>query len=476
MKSETDILLLYPPWETKFYQAISLPELGGFLIKRGYKVKALDPVVMNYDFNETLDEIEKINPLIVGVSVPFTGIAKNALKLIKFIRKRFPKKIILVGGYWPSVKPEEFVDYCSLVVLNNGQETTAEIIECYKSGKDFFSLRGIAFRKDKDIVVNKREVEMRDKTIFPAWDLMPIERYNLTLYLSTGERAFPVQTGWGCPFSCYFCCNSKKENKTVEFRDIDNVIEEIKHINKNFGVHGIHIWDETFTLKKDRVIEFCEKIKKEKLDVRWSCQTRANLIDKNIVGIMKEAGCVRMSIGVESGNEQILKSINKTIDLDDAVKAIKTINDAGIVSYAGFMIGHPEDYVETVSNTVEFADKLNPSFIGFRNAVPYPGSVFRDIAEKEGGILTNDWSKYETEIVYVPPKLKNYNLKKVVNLAYTFFYWKNFERIKRIMEKNFVDMFEKTIDHGPEIYKFTKENKKVSFKQLMEKYCRIEDD
>jgi radical SAM superfamily enzyme YgiQ (UPF0313 family) len=475
-KTSTDILLLYPPWDVKFYQAPGLPQLAGYLLENGIAAEILDSVVRSYDFQQVLEHIEKINPLVVGVSIPFTPMVTNGIKMLRLCREKFPEKLLLCGGYHAAIKPGELAEHCDLVVLGEGEITTAEIIKKYGNGKNIFDVSGTACKKNGELQFNKvREpVKDIDALPFPAWQLVPLEGHKLTLYLTTGERAFPLQTGRGCPFSCTFCCNSKRYEK-VRYRDMECVIEEVKYIIKNFGVRGFHIWDETFTLKRERVVDFCTRIMRGKIKIRWSCQTRANLIDTDLLALMKKAGCVRMSIGVESGDKWIIERINKKIVLEDVERAIALINSAGIVSYAGFMIGHPDDTPETVSRTIAFADRTNPHFVGFRNAIPYPGCVFREIAEREGGILTSDWSKYDDrQIVYVPPGMKGYDLAEARRMAYSYFYWQNTERIKRILDRGFVDLFKDTLMYGPAVYIRRSRGEKVTPSEMLDRYCRTD--
>jgi len=290
------------------------------------------------------------------------------------------------------------------------------------------------------------------------------------MYLTTRERAFPLETGRGCPFSCTFCCNSKRYEH-VRYRSLDNVLDEIRYVQEKFGVHAFQIYDETFSLKRNRAEEFCRRLINERLDIRWETQTRASLVDVEIVELMKKAGCLRLSIGVESGDPVVLRAINKGIELQEAMEAVRVINAAGIVSYAGFMIGHPDDTLETVVRTIEFADALDPSFVGFRVAIPYPGCVFREIAEKKGRILTDDLSLYtDDNTVYVPPGLEGYDLQKIRKMAYTWYLMRRPERLER-MNQQFSDPYRDTFE---EILKGCSGigRRVPPVRELLDAYCR----
>jgi len=408
----TDLLLIYPPYSIKFYQPVGLAQLAGYLGAKGYNIQVIDAVASGYTFNEVISLIKQYDPTVIGISIPFSEMIDSGKQMLKLCREYFPNTLLLCGGYHVRIRPEDIANYCDLTVIGEGEVTTSEILERYLSGQDLNAIDGTAFNPSRELL---KDINLP----FPAWNLMPFREYNMTMYLSTKERAFPLQTGYGCPFACTFCCNSKIK-EPVRYKDIDHVIAEIQNVIDNYGVRAFHIWDETFTLDRARVEKFCLKIMD--LDIHWSAQTRAGLLNKDLLDLMKKAGCVRMSIGVESGNSTILKSINKNIDLQEAVETIKLIKEAGMVSYAGFMIGHPDDTIETVWETIKFSGELNSDFVSFRIAIPYPGCVFNDIALQKGRILTDDLSEYRDDnVVYIPEGLEGQDLKKLQKTAYGYF-------------------------------------------------------
>lgn len=424
--SDVDIVLIYPPWDVKCYQPIGLPILANHFKNVGFTSIIIDAIALEFNNEQIVDEVRKVNPEVIGVSVPFTAMVKNARELIRILKKEFPDKEIFCGGYHVIIKPEDF--------------------------------------SDLDITIAPYEVGIDYK--YPEWELMLIEKYDLSLYLVNDERAFPIQSSIGCPFSCTFCCNSKRREK-VQNRPINDVIDEIKYVMDKFKVYAFHFWDETFTLNKKRVTEICKKIVNEKLPILWTAQTRANKINDEILQVMSDAGCVRLSIGVESGNEKVLKTINKKIKLSDVENAIRMINNAGMVSYAGFMIGHVEDNIDSIIDTIRFADKCDPTFVGFRIAIPYPGCKFRDDAEKKGKILTNDFSKYtDDNVVYIPEGIKGYDIKKIQRLAYAWFYVNKLKRIISIFNRNFNDIIDYIDEFEPDVFN-------MDIKDLIEKYCKV---
>lgn len=467
---------MFPPWSIKFYQAPVLPTLGACLRQTGFNVTILDPIMSDMGFAQIEKYLQENKPKIVGVSIPFTGIAPNGVKLLKLIKEVCPNTFVMVGGYHAEIKPEEFLDYCNVLCHGSGEKTIVEIMKNIEKDS-LYNIDGIMYKKNGKIIKNKpRDLIDIDEIPPPAWDLMPMDKHKLTLYLTTKEPALPLQTGRGCPFRCTFCCNSKTKEK-VRYRKVENIIKEIKEIKEKFNIHGFHMWDETFTLNKERTVELCKAFIENNLDIRWSAQTRAGMLDQELLDIMIKAGCNRIGLGIEAGDPRVLKSINKMINLEDAKKDIALINKNGIVSFTGFMIGHPDDDIETIANTIKFADEANAHFVKFKVAMPYPGCVFRDIAEKKGKILTNDWAKYdERSMTYIPEALKEYDLHKIQHLATAYFYWQNSERIARITKHHPKGDFLETLNGlGPWIYNQTLKRGKLNPKELIKKFCKIKD-
>lgn len=371
------ILLTLPPHDVKMYPPIGLATLASHLMKDN-EVKVLDAVVLKLSQQQIIKYAMKYNPDEIWVSVPFTEMAVSARKLLGMLSVVFPDESIVAGGHHVEVCPEEFEGYLG------------------------------------------EQVEIDPETM-PAWGELGVGNYDMTMYLSTREKALPVQSAFGCPFSCVFCRNSKRREK-VRNRSINAVIDEMNWIVRDFGIRGFHFWDETFTLNNNRAAMLAIEIMERVPDVRWSCQTRVGITEPELFRLMARAGCVRVSFGIESGDERVLESINKNIDLADAVKDVRECKKAGMITYAGYMIGHAEDTLISVTKTMVMSRKIGTDYAGFRIAIPYPGSVFREQAEKKGRILTNDWGEYRDDaVVYMPEGLGGCDLKRLKQEAEEYF-------------------------------------------------------
>lgn len=205
-------------------------------------------------------------------------------------------------------------------------------------------------------------------------------------------------TSRGCPFKCIFCSQGKTFGTKVRFRSAKSVIDEIEDIVNNYGIKHFAFIDDTLTLNNERVKQICNGILERSLDVTWEGWTRANTLNESLLRLMKKAGFVRISFGIESGNENILKIIKKGVNLKELENAYKLAKKVGLETRGSVMIGHPFETKETVKDTFRYIKKLKYCDQIFLNiSTPYPGTELYEMAKSgKGGLklLTEDFSKY----------------------------------------------------------------------------------
>ena len=385
----TDIVLTYPDCNVSFLS--SIPVLMSYLKRHGVDVVYSESPVT---------AVRDLNPRFVGVSIPFSYMALKARHLILYLKHKFPLIKVIVGGVHPTVCPDDFRDIADYVCVGEGEQYLVDLIKDRdSSGCGFIDL---------------------DNVGLPDWDATGSKPF---VTLPTGKKAVVYSGSRGCPFDCSFCSNHLISKKRVRYRSIDLFVSDVKELIDKYDTRVFEFRDETFTIHKKRVIDLCEKLKP--LGIQFWCQTRVNLVDDEILGCMKQAGCIGLSFGIESGNSKVLEQINKCITLDEAEKGINLCKKHGLVTYCGFILGHPFDTVNSVDDTIRFADSLDPDYVGFSIMCPYPGSMAFDYVRKHGGLLTEDFSKYHTpNVVYQAPGLKGIDLHWLKDYAETFFYSK----------------------------------------------------
>ncbi len=417
---------------------ISTPPLGlGYLAaslrEAGFRVKILDDLVENLSLNEVLRRVRK--SLIVGITST-TPTFKAALRYAKLIKQAFPNIFIILGGVHATFRPMEALKtgYVDAVCIGEGEETIVEIAECIEEGKDLESVRGVYYRKGDRITENEpREfIKDLDSLPYPAYDLMPLHKYRV---FGRELEHLPVLTSRGCPFGCRFCSSSLFMGHRFRARSAENVAEEVEWISDEFGIRRIAFADDTFTLNRKRVEEICERLKK--LDVEWSCSSRVDTINEELLKKMKKAGCTTIYFGVEAASKKVLDYYRKRIDLQKVERAIKLAKKVGIVTVCSFILGAPNETKEEMEETLRLALKLDPDYAQFSILTPYPGTEIYDELRDKGLILTDDYEHYTAG----KPVIKNFYLSpseisSFLRKCYLKFYFRPKFILREIRRKN----------------------------------------
>jgi radical SAM superfamily enzyme YgiQ (UPF0313 family) len=309
-------------------------------------------------------------------------------------------------------------------VHGEGEETITELVEKYKS-KDLSDVKGIAYKKNKRVVVNPPRplIKNLDSIPFPAHHLLKMDRYSHPLM--RGRKIMSVLTSRGCPYNCTFCTKNIF-GSTFRARSAENVLEEIELLVKNYGVNEINIIDDNFNVDRKRTMEICKGIIDRGLKIKWSTPNgiRADTVDRELIQIMKRSGCYSLSFGIESGSPRIVQSINKNIKLGVIREVFKICRDEGIETVAFFIIGLPGETAEDIQMTIDFAKEIQPDVADFHMLIPLPGTPIYDYLKQNNLLLETDWSKYSFHIepVFRTNELSKQEIAEWYHRAYKEFY------------------------------------------------------
>lgn len=427
------ISLVFPPslYQTKQ----TMPPLGiawiaAVLRENGFKdVNLIDSVINNYSNEDVVDLLKKYKPDIIGVSFG-TQNRFYAFDLIRLIKNNFPNTPIVAGGPHPTLTADDIlknIPEVDIVVRGEGELTTFDLVKTIDEKGDLKNVLGISFRAEDSRIIhnnNREPIQDLDSLPMPARDLLPIDKYRQTIPLSD-KICTSIISARGCPYNCVYCSTAEQWGHRIRHRSADNIIKEIKHLMSNYKLDGVGFFDDVFTMDKNRVIEFCKKLIDSKLNISWWCEVRANTIDEEIISWMKRAGCVHISMAIESGSEKILKNIKKAITIEQALEATRIIKQAGIKLKIFFMHSLPGETYEDIKKTVFLSRYLENKFKVDESTqsltMIYPGTALERIA-KESGILAEDfsWSKfYEEKRVYPPlDRCENMPIFEQPNLSY----------------------------------------------------------
>ncbi|MCI0549852.1 MAG: radical SAM protein [Anaerolineae bacterium] len=235
-------------------------------------------------------------------------------------------------------------------------------------------IKGIAWRKGDEIILNfpRSFIADLDDMPVPMHELLPLQSYRMPLI--KGPFTFIV-TSRGCPAGCTYCIKHVSYQYATRLRSPKLIMEELWYLKK-LGINNIHMYADLFTVSRDQVVELCKMIIDEKIGIKWTCNSRVDYVDEEMLMLMGKAGCRLISWGIESGNEQILKHARKGAYPDKAERALRWAKKAGIMNWGYFIIGLPGETEETIRQTMDFSKKLPLDIALFHVAAPYPGTPF----------------------------------------------------------------------------------------------------
>lgn len=423
---------------------LGLCSLAAVARKMGFESKIIDSQVEELDRQGTLERVDSFSPQIVGITST-TSTFLSAGELARMIKDNNRDRLIVVGGVHISALPEESLlqfPAIDLAVIGEGEETIAELLTVLKEkGKDLNRLKtipGIAFRNGDHVVVTSPRSLLKDldHLPLPAWDLLsnfPMA-YSIQAQSVANFPSTSVCTSRGCTGKCTFC-DRRIFGSRLRAHSADYVISLIKDLYYNYGIRDIQFEDDNFMLFKGRLLEICNKIKEEKLEISWSCQARVDIVNLETLKQMKEAGCWMILYGVESGSQKVLDLMQKGISTEKIEKAIDLTHQAGISCKGFFIAGFLNEDQKTLKETYELIKKTRLDDISFHYYTPFPGSAAYEMVNQYGTLKgnLNDMTYYRP--VFIPHGLTENDLTRHTTACYRTFYLKPrilFNYLKRI--------------------------------------------
>lgn len=396
------------------YPPLGLAYLAACLEQAHHEVRIRDLSIEPFD----IGEIRRFRPHIIGVSAN-TPTADIAYKLVDDMRAELPDVLFVLGGPHPTAMPDEALEHADIVVRGEGELTLLEVAD----GHPLKGIDGISYRLGTGRVHNpdREFCTDLDSFPFPARHLLKMDRYH---YL--GARKYPITniiTTRGCPYRCTYC-NKNIAGYKFRARSVANIMAEIDYLVAELGIKEIHISDDTFTLDKQRVHELCAELKERNYDLAFYPHNgfRVDTVDYELLKDMKEAGFYAMVFGVESGNQQVLDSIQKGITLDQVRDAFRVAKQLQFETWGFFILGLRGETKETAMDTIRFAIELDPDVAKFQILVPYPGTP--DYELLKGRMRVTSWSDYlfYNGSTFEPEHMSVQELNSLFKTAYRRFY------------------------------------------------------
>jgi len=392
----TESLLVIPP-----LPPTDLMYLAAVAERAGVVAKIAD-YSQGGNFEQDLKDFQP-DYLLINVATPTFKTDMESLTIAKEICPNV--KTIAKGAAFLTLAQDVmyYVKDLDFIIYGEPEETLRELI----IGVAPYRILGLYYRDDIRVKYTgaRPYIDNLDSLPFPARHLVDNNLYRRP---DTGEVQAVIKVSRGCPYHCFFCLATPVSGNKVRKRSPQNIVEEIKVCVEKYNIRNFLFWSDIFNIDKKWVMELCQLIIDSGLDIVWSANTRADTADEEMAEIMYKAGCRLVSIGVESGSQEMLNHIGKNITLDDVRLTVKIFKKYGIRIYNYFVIGLPWETEDTIEDTIDFAIELDSDFISFYTATPLPGTKFYEYA-KEHNLIDSDTS---FKNAYFYPAVNTHHLTK----------------------------------------------------------------
>ena len=435
------ILFVNPPLSARdLYKNLEgagseLPSLGIAILaavtrNNGYETRILDALALKLTIDQTVDEILKINPKYLGITSTTISIF-NAAQVAEKIKEKNKNIITILGGPHITAVPmetmEKFTQF-DIGVIGEAEETIIELLNHLNKNLPVDDIKGLVIKDGNYLKVTERRsfIKDLDNLPFPAWDLLPdlLKYYQPAADSLYRSPTTLLITSRGCPGQCIFCDRSVFGNHIRGF-SADYVIRMIKHLQEHFGIRDLFIEDDNFLALRPRLREICNRIINEKIDITFSIMGRVDMVNEEILVLLKKAGCWQINYGLESGSQKILNLLNKRVTVEKLMETVKLTKKVGIKVKGLFMLGCYGETLETIKETMDFIKKAPMDDFHITCFTPLPGAVGWEMATKYGD-FDPDWKKVSMFAAdnFVPNGFTKKEIERYYRQAWRSFYLK----------------------------------------------------
>lgn len=381
-------------------------------IKNKHYVKILDCLKDRLDYKDVAKIVKDFDAVGITLFTKDLALCKDYLKAIKSVNNKI---ITFVGGPHPSAVPKETLTFldevCDYAFVGESEVSFPKFIS-FLENKDvnLANIEGLCYKENGQIKLNPSICPENIDNFKIAWELIPPNTYPQAPHGAFYKQypIAPIITSRGCPFHCTFCGGHIISGRKIRQRSLDNVLEEIRLLYHTYGVREIHIEDDNFTFNKRYVLDFCKNIKEMFPDLTWTCPNgvRIDTLDEEMLSAMKSSGCYALSLGIESGNDDTLKAMKKSLSVEKIRQKIEIIKKSGMDINAFFILGYPGETKQHIENTINFALSLPLKRASFANFQPLPGTAaYHELIDK--GVLKIDhWENFNPSLqatIWSPP-------------------------------------------------------------------------
>lgn len=400
-----EVIIFYPKVNKKLATKGAMVPLSILSLanttKENYNVRLIDGNIIA-DYKQLTDRIID-SPLAIGISSMTGYQITDGLFFAKLMRAKFPQTPIIWGGVHPTLLTKQTLAHplVDIIIRGQGEVTFKELIDTLAKTKDLKKVSGIAYQKNGETIITPE----RDLETFNSFKTLPFELLDMEKYIKdiwyVNSRTMAYISSIGCPFDCTFCTDKIIYKQKWSAYPAERVLSELEFLKERYAINGVVFYDNNFFVSKKRVLEICRGIKERNLKTKWfACGRAPNLSNYSDEEwqLLKDGGCTRISIGAESGSQEILDLLHKQAEVKDTVNFLKKCKQFDIQAEPSLMIGFPDAPENDFSETIKLMDiifKINPKNVCLLYFyTPYPGSELYDKAIKKGFIPPDSFERW----------------------------------------------------------------------------------
>lgn len=404
--------------------------LAGYLLRHtSFLVEIIDSQVDRLDYPDLEKRLQNTSFDVVGITA-MTFTLLDVIKTAAVVKKVNPTCRVVVGGPHAHLYPKETagLEGIDFVVPGEGEVAFAALIENINDFTALEKIKGLVYKTPEGRIIDNGvspPIDNLDSLPFPARRLTPYKKYSSLLAKRTPVTT--LITSRGCPYTCSFCDRPHFGGKGFRAMSAERVVEEIEDCLE-MGIHEFLVYDDTFTVKKERVKKICRLIIRKQLDIGWEIRTRVDTVDEEMLSLLKQAGCRGIHYGIEAGTEKILKVLQKGINLEQAKQVFDLTRKNKIHILAYFMIGNPSETREDIYQTFRTARWLKPDYFHLSILSPFPGTAIYSDGLKRGILTSDRWRQFaenpgkNVEMLYWEENLRRDELVALLVKGYKSFY------------------------------------------------------
>ena len=424
------------------------------LEKEGIDVELYDFPAKGWDKPKLSELVRDKQPALVVLDSTTPSIYSD-IDCARLCKEVAPEtRVLMVGPHASSLPDETLIKakgYVDAVAVGEYDYTVRDYAKAVLNDSPISEVKGIVFTEGGRVIYNEQRplIDNLDELPFPAW-----HHLNLWDYFD-GTKLYPyidLIGGRGCPYKCIFCLWPQvMHGNRYRLRSSQNIVEEIKWVLSKWpkAIEGEFFFeDDTFTVNKKRAHEFCELLINEGIRCTWSVNSRADVLDRELLRHMKKAGCRLLLVGFESGSQKMLDAMHKNITVEKMEGFIKVAREVGLQIHGCFVLGLPGETAETMEETVQFALRNPLNTVQFSGAVPFPGTRYFDYAKENDLLLARDWDQWLNEGEQAPvidyPGISRGQIEAKVDSALKRFYFRPSYMLRFLFEtRSRADLYRK---------------------------------